>query len=66
MLLLDDSDYLLLRALAHGNTVLQRSVREFLEQHVFGECGSSGGAGGGGGGGSSGAAGELPPGGVCK
>jgi len=37
ILLLDDSDYLLLRALAHGGTVLPRSVKDFLEQHVFAE-----------------------------
>ena len=36
VLLLDDGDYTLLRALAHGATVLPRSVAAFLGEHVFG------------------------------
>ena len=35
--LLDDSDYLLLRALAHGSMVQPASVQQFLSTHVFGD-----------------------------
>jgi hypothetical protein len=44
VLLLDDGDYLLLRALAHGSTVLPRAVSAFLSEHVFGDEDGGGGA----------------------
>jgi hypothetical protein len=45
--MLDDSDYLLLRALAHGSSVLPAAVSAFLSEHVFASDGPPAAGGGG-------------------